>query len=193
MVNTLLGTPCGVEGDTAARRRSLGWFAATRARAVTGASARSHGRAGKQTGARRSVRPAAAEGTEKLVGMAGVAGADDAVRERQRDHVREHKLVPVLARSGGESHPQRRRPSVTDRTTTRIDRGSQRRDLVPTRGRACVRGCTTSSRAQDSHRCVRERECAGIEATTASQDGGGATTNEKMQPARTAHARWCRQ
>jgi hypothetical protein len=60
-------------------------------REVMGASARSPGRAGKHTGARRDARLVAAEGTEKLVGMAGVADADEAVRERQRDHARGHK------------------------------------------------------------------------------------------------------
>jgi hypothetical protein len=40
---------------------------------------------------------------------------------------------------------------------------------------------TRCSRAQDSHGRTREREHTSVEATAAGQDGGGATTNEKMQ------------
>jgi hypothetical protein len=177
-VKTPLSAPCRAEGDTVVRRRSgcqCAACACAHGHKYERSIARVRRKANvcvKECASRRGGR------NQKLVGMAGVAGADEAVREQQRDYAREHKLHLVLARSIGKSHSQRQRPGATERTTARIRSGRPKARPCPYQGMC---GCTTCSRAQDSHGCTQEHERTGVEATTAGQDSGGATANEKIQ------------
>jgi hypothetical protein len=128
--------------------------------------------------------------------MVGVAGADEAVRERQRDHVHKHKLVPMLARSGGEKSlstggaPVRR----TERRQGSIE--AARGTTLPYRGG--VRACAGAQLARVRKICMDTRGNVSAPVSRPWQRARMAvalrqTNRCKKGLARTARTRRCRQ